>query len=219
MRLFTFLLSVVFVLSINNSYSKSNFISQLPNGSVNSCATCHVSNSNYSLNSFGSTINSKYLSSGKVVWNSALAALDSDGDGFPNGTELQDPSGTWKSGSSAPGDPSKVSNPGVKSSIPTSVNDEPQTNDFASISIYPNPFTQRITVTYNLQTLGFVTATVFDIVGNLINTLISDFQSPGDYTLYWDGKNKIGQNVSSGRYFVSIQYQDNVITKSINYIQ
>ncbi len=40
-----------------------------------------------------------------VQWGPALAALDSDGDGFTNGEELQDPNGTWEVGSAAPGAP------------------------------------------------------------------------------------------------------------------
>jgi hypothetical protein len=69
--------------------------------------------------------------------------LDSDGDGFTNGTELQDPQGSWTIGSPKPGDAGKVSNPGVKTSIPTSVDYD---NEFNSLSIYPNPASDYIEI-------------------------------------------------------------------------
>ena len=52
-------------------------------------------------------------------WGEALAALDSDGDGFTNGQEPGDPNGTWSLGDSDPGDPSAVSHPGDATSAPT----------------------------------------------------------------------------------------------------
>jgi protocatechuate 3,4-dioxygenase beta subunit len=58
--------------------------------------------------------------SASVVWNAALAALDSDGDGFSNGTELGDPDGD---NTATPG--AVVTNPGLASSFPQVVNNAP----------------------------------------------------------------------------------------------
>jgi len=52
------------------------------------------------------------------VWNSTLANADSDGDGFSNGWELQDPSGTWVSGTPDPGSAAFVSNPAFANLLP-----------------------------------------------------------------------------------------------------
>lgn len=218
MRLFVYLFAFVSVVFVNNLYSKSNFVSQIPNGAVNSCATCHTSNSNFSFNSFGSAIKSGFMSSGKVVWKAALATLDSDGDGFSNGVELQDPNGLWSNGSPAPGNANSVSNPGVKSSIPTSVTDDSQSSNFITLNLSPNPFTKYVSINYFLNSVGFVSINIFDVNGNLINTLISENQSPGEYTFNWNGTNNSGAVVSSGNYFVSIKYDGHVITKSINFI-
>lgn len=64
-------------------------------------------------NPFGSA----FQAAGKV-WGPALAALDSDGDGFTNGQELQDPTGSWLFGTAAPGYASYVTGPGSASTSP-----------------------------------------------------------------------------------------------------
>lgn len=52
------------------------------------------------------------------VWNTSFANADSDGDGFSNGWELQNPSGTWVSGTADPGSAALVSNPTLQGDLP-----------------------------------------------------------------------------------------------------
>ncbi len=95
----------------------------IPNGTVldgRSCGNCHVSNTDGGArNSFGAAVE-PLITSGPLTefWSSTLAALDSDGDGFTNGEELQDPTGEWRLGDTDPGDPELVSNPGDPDSFP-----------------------------------------------------------------------------------------------------
>jgi hypothetical protein len=100
-------------------------INQIPNGTLRSCANCHVNQTGGGArNAFGSVIETSYLSppgsAGVVQWQPSLAALDSDGDGRSNGLELQDPNGTWMVGQPAPGNPALVTLPGSPDS-PVSV--------------------------------------------------------------------------------------------------
>lgn len=210
---------IIFAFSISNADAKSAMVNQIPNGSVNSCATCHKSNSNYSFNPFGSVINSGHLVSGKVKWSAALANLDSDGDGYTNGTELQDPAGTWVIGAAAPGDAGKVSNPGVTSSVPTSIQDDEQTLGFSVSSVSPNPFQNSTSINYHLNNSGFLSASIVDINGNIVKNLISEYQFSGSNQLTWDAKDNSGNKVNSGKYFISILLNDKAITKSIVYIK
>lgn len=67
---------------------------QLPNGNAFRCANCHVSpGGGGPRNAFGQAVGAITGSSAVPFWSAALAALDSDGDGFANGSELGDPEG------------------------------------------------------------------------------------------------------------------------------
>lgn len=92
----------------------------LPHGSVFNCATCHISpNGGGPRNPFGLAVNAR-VNPGAATqfWSPELAALDSDGDGFTNGEELQDPNGSWRQGQAQPGDRSLVTHPGDRNSKP-----------------------------------------------------------------------------------------------------
>ncbi len=86
----------------------------LPNGNVNSCSNCHVSRfGGGPRNPFGQEVANRVTPNGsQFFWGPDLAALDSDGDGVPNGVELGDPDGLWTQSDPDPGDPGAVTNPG-----------------------------------------------------------------------------------------------------------
>jgi hypothetical protein len=85
------------------------YVSSIPNGSVNSCCNCHQACSPPALNAFGNA-----FANNNHAWNAALATKDSDGDGFTNGQELGDPTG-----SGTPITGASVSLPGDATSKPT----------------------------------------------------------------------------------------------------
>ncbi|MFT5368208.1 MAG: hypothetical protein ACI8V2_003171 [Candidatus Latescibacterota bacterium] len=106
-------------------HARSQRVNQIPSGSVNSCANCHVNPSGGGArNAFGQVVESGFLSgsgaNASVVWNASLAGMDSDGDGFSNGTELGDPDGDG-----TPTIGAQVTNPGLASSLPQVVNNAP----------------------------------------------------------------------------------------------
>jgi hypothetical protein len=93
-------------------------VAQIPNGGVHGCATCHMSSDGGDgRNAFGLAIESEFLSSvsdsGDVLWSATLAGRDSDGDGFSNGEELGDPTGSGLVDST-----SVVTHPGDEASFP-----------------------------------------------------------------------------------------------------
>lgn len=104
--------------------ARSFRVNEIPNGSVNACANCHVDpNGGGPRNDFGTEIENNFLdepgASGHVQWGPELAALDSDGDGFTNGEELQDPNGEWRPGDPQPGNPDWVTLPGDANDFPS----------------------------------------------------------------------------------------------------
>eukprot|EP01107_Rhizomastix_libera_P004360 TRINITY_DN17400_c0_g1_i1.p1 TRINITY_DN17400_c0_g1~~TRINITY_DN17400_c0_g1_i1.p1 ORF type:complete len:221 (-),score=-14.31 TRINITY_DN17400_c0_g1_i1:990-1652(-) len=202
-----------------NSNSKSFRVNQIPNGSKNSCTNCHVSSTNDTRNAFGKTIENSFLSGGNVVWGPELAKIDSDGDGYTNGEELQDPNGTWKIGAGAIGDVTKVTNPGVKTSVPTGVLDDIMNMDFSLSVPTPNPFFQSATIQYNLNVDGLVFIAIYDINGGLVKNLLFENLSSGQKQITWDGTNNEGYTVNTGKYFVYVSMNGKTLNKAIELVK
>ena len=70
---------------------------------------------------------------------------------------------------------------------------------------YPNPFNPVTTLGYDLPEDGLVNITVHDMLGNVINHLLSEVQNSGYKSIRWDATNNQGQPVSAGVYFYSIE--------------
>ncbi len=83
---------VVAVLAAGALMSTENYMRVLPMSKRYQCANCHISASptiaSYTLNPFGADFKSN-----SEKWDAALAAKDSDGDGYSNGVELGDANG------------------------------------------------------------------------------------------------------------------------------
>jgi len=107
--------AIILILSgAAQAWAVNSYVSDIPNGSKFSCNTCHVNiNVDNKRNDFGLAFKNN-----NHTWNASLASLDSDGDGYTNGTELQDPNGTWVTGQPSPGNLSLVSNPSDAGSVP-----------------------------------------------------------------------------------------------------
>ena len=116
----SFLLFLIFIVG-SFLYGRSFRVNQIPNGTVNTCANCHVNpQGGGERNAFGKLVEARFLSqpgaAGNVLWTPLLASYDADMDGVTNGEELQDPFGMWQSGQPAPGNGSFVTLPGINSS-------------------------------------------------------------------------------------------------------
>ena len=70
---------------------------------------------------------------------------------------------------------------------------------------YPNPFNSSTTIRYHLPNDGLVKLTIYDILGNVVNELMNDYQNIGQNSKLWDGTNSYGQLVSAGIYYYTIQ--------------
>ena len=78
---------------------------------------------------------------------------------------------------------------------------------FALSQNTPNPFNPSTSISYQVpeNNTGRVRITVFNIRGQVVNTLVDDVREPGTYTVQWDGKDNRGSNVGSGVYFYRME--------------
>jgi hypothetical protein len=63
---------------------------------------------------------------------------------------------------------------------------------------------ERTRLNYIIDEEGPVTITVFTLDGDVVQTLQRGRQSPGDYTVNWNGRNRAGNSVARGIYFIRI---------------
>jgi sugar lactone lactonase YvrE len=80
-----------------------------------------------------------------------------------------------------------------------------QPETFALRQNYPNPFNPTTTIRYTLSEAILVELRIYNTLGQEIRTLVSEIQAPGAKSVRWDGRDDIGQKVSSGLYIYRIK--------------
>ena len=83
---------------------------------------------------------------------------------------------------------------------------------------YPNPFNPETWIPYQLSKSAEVSIHIHNVAGHLIRTLDLGLKPTGAYmtpstAAYWDGKNSVGEHVSSGIYFYTLQTADFTATR------
>jgi hypothetical protein len=84
------------------------------------------------------------------------------------------------------------------------------------IKSYPVPFNPTSSIMFAVSTESFVKIIVYNSLGKEINVLLDKELSPGEYNIHWEARDKYGNLLPSGIYFISLQ-TDNVFktTKTI----
>ncbi len=80
----------------------------------------------------------------------------------------------------------------------------------------PNPFRNSTRIAYGIPSCMQVSATVYDVHGRLVRTLIpGQLYNPGYYALRWDGVDGSGRRCAPGHYLIRIRAGDKVKEQSI----
>lgn len=69
---------------------------------------------------------------------------------------------------------------------------------------HPNPFNPITQITFDLPKKEHVTVKIFDLRGSELIMLFDGIKQAGHYELIWNGKDRFGNNVTSGVYFYKI---------------
>jgi hypothetical protein len=72
------------------------------------------------------------------------------------------------------------------------------------LSIFPNPFNPSTTISYSVPTDAEVSLTIYNARGQLVNTLVSEHKTKGNYQVVWQGRDSNGSSVASGLYFTRL---------------
>ena len=83
-------------------------------------------------------------------------------------------------------------------------------DNFALHQAYPNPFNPSTTVELSVAEAGFVSVNVYNVMGQLVQTLAEGQMEANVYSLTWDAS-----DVPSGMYFVRAEAGADVQTQKL----
>jgi len=90
--------------------------------------------------------------------------------------------------------------------------------EFRLLQNFPNPFNPETWIPFDLAADATVTIRIYDVKGQLVRQLHLSKQKAGSYldknnAAYWNGKDQLGQSVSSGLYFYMLKAGSFVATR------
>jgi len=83
-------------------------------------------------------------------------------------------------------------------------------NDNIIFQNFPNPFTNYITISFELKSDSYINLSIFDMAGKKIQTLISGNLQPGIHKTDWDAS-----RLENGIYFCSLKTSEGIQTRKI----
>jgi hypothetical protein len=76
---------------------------------------------------------------------------------------------------------------------------------FSLAQNYPNPFNPETVIKFSLPQDSKVTLRIYNVLGQVVNTLVDQVFPAGNHSVTWDGKNEQGSDVASGVYFYRLK--------------
>ena len=73
-------------------------------------------------------------------------------------------------------------------------------NNSSSLKSYPSPFSNLVTIKYEIEESADVKLSVIDITGKEVAALVNKYQQKGIYEYIWNGKDGNGNNLPDGVY-------------------
>ncbi len=97
----------------------------------------------------------------------------------------------------------------------TGIGDNQQKSDFVSVSAYPNPFKEKVTIRYSLNKSGIVNLSIFDIYGKEVKTIVNESQEAGSYNVTY----AVDTDLAEGVYYCRLTSGANTSTISMMLIR
>ncbi|MBI9072955.1 MAG: T9SS type A sorting domain-containing protein [Melioribacteraceae bacterium] len=84
---------------------------------------------------------------------------------------------------------------------------------------YPNPFNPETTISFDLSGRSFVKLEIYNILGQLVKTIIDQELSPASYSYKWDGKDKNGHLTGTGIYLYRLESSFGTEVKKMTFMK
>ncbi|MBF0431016.1 MAG: T9SS type A sorting domain-containing protein [Fibrobacteria bacterium] len=88
-------------------------------------------------------------------------------------------------------------------------------SDGINVSLYPNPFRDKIKFDFNLQIAKSVKLDIYGVDGKMVRSYRSGLLRKGPHSLQWDGRDSKGQELHAGQYFARIKIGGEVMVKKL----
>ncbi|MCE5251397.1 T9SS type A sorting domain-containing protein [bacterium] len=96
--------------------------------------------------------------------------------------------------------------------IPVSVEENTTPQQFPVIRSYPNPFNPSTTIEFILPEAGATSLGIYNISGQKVRIIVTEFLTAGRHTVVWDGKDDTGVTASTGIYFARLTCGGRTVT-------
>ena len=84
---------------------------------------------------------------------------------------------------------------------------------------YPNPFNPTTQITYYLSSSKHISLKIYNMQGQEVKNFVNEIQQAGNHSITWDGLDNLGNKVTSGLYFYTINGDGFSITKKMIMVQ
>ena len=85
--------------------------------------------------------------------------------------------------------------------------------NFELFQNHPNPFNSNTIIKYTLSRSCRVSLVIYNILGQKVRTLVTEYQKPGVRSVSWDGTDEKGKDLASGVYFYQLTADEATQTK------
>jgi hypothetical protein len=99
------------------------------------------------------------------------------------------------------------------------VPDESRHDRFGLMPNEPNPFTGTTTLRYSLATGGNARLEVFNVMGQVVSTLVDALQAAGPHSATWSGLDDQGRELPAGIYFCRLTVGSESATQKMMYLK
>jgi len=99
--------------------------------------------------------------------------------------------------------------------ILTDVEEGPTTSNGFQFSAWPNPFSDQINFSLDVETKAFVNIEIYTLSGQKVSTLADGEFSKGTHHLIWDARDISGSNLPAGMYIYKVQMDEQFETGKV----
>jgi len=76
---------------------------------------------------------------------------------------------------------------------------------------YPNPFNPKTTIKYELPNSGDISLKIYNVTGQLVRTLVNNYEEAGYHSIEWNGDDENGRSVASGIYIYRLINNEGIV--------